>query len=269
MKRFLGLLVVVLGVVSMTSPTAASAKPTAAGGAKPTVVLVHGAFADASSWSGVIGRLQRAGYPVKAPANPLRGLASDASYLRSVLNTVTGPVVLVGHSYGGAVITNAAKDDPDVKALVFVAAYAPDEGEATIQAASQFEGSLLVPDNLDAAHYPLPGGGEGTDISIKPGVFREAFAADLPLSLTKVMAASQRPLELGALSEVTAGAAWHDVPSWFVVARADNAIPAAAQRFAAKRMKAQTIEVSASHAVAVSRPDAVAEVIGRAAKAVR
>ncbi|MFE0333531.1 alpha/beta fold hydrolase, partial [Streptomyces sp. NPDC058955] len=163
---------------------AAPASGQAAAGAdrhapKPTIVLVHGAFADASSWSGTIRRLQHAGYPVLAPANPLRGLAEDTAYLRSVLAAVDGPVVLVGHSYGGAVISGAALGDHRVKALVYIAAFTPDKGESAAELAARFPGSTLG-DTVNPRSYPLPGGGTGTELVIEPGKFHRQFAADVP-----------------------------------------------------------------------------------------
>ncbi len=164
----------------------------------PTVVLIHGAFADASSWSGVVERLQRHGHRVLAPALPLRGLASDAAYIRSVLDSVTGPVVLVGHSYGGAVISQAAADTPHVKALVYVAAFVPEVGESALQLTDTFPGSTLGQATV-TQYYPLPGGGQGEELIIKKDLFRRQFAAGVPVRTAQVMAAGQRPITLAAL----------------------------------------------------------------------
>ncbi|MFF3949269.1 alpha/beta fold hydrolase [Streptomyces sp. NPDC001902] len=232
---------------------------------KPTVVLVHGAFADSSSWNGVIEHLRQAGHPVLAPANPLRGLASDAAYLASVLKSVDGPVVLAGHSYGGAVISQAADGDPKVKALVYVAAFIPEKGESALQLSNAYPGSTLGP-NLDAVPFPLADGGTGTDLYIKTDSFHDQFAADVPQSVTDLMAATQRPVAAAALEETATAAAWRSIPSWSLVATADRNIPPAAQRFMSERAKARTVELDASHAVSVSQPEAVARIIRQAAE---
>ncbi|MFI0811901.1 alpha/beta fold hydrolase [Streptomyces echinatus] len=234
--------------------------------AKPTVVLVHGAFADSSSWSGVVKDLQHRGYRVIAPANPLRGLPGDSAYLASVLHGIRGPIVLVGHSYGGEVITNAAAGDADVKALVYAAAIAPDKGESANDILGAFPGSKL-PDALDQLPYPNADGSTGTDLYIKPDKFREAFAADVPASTAAVMAATQRPIDASSLAAKSQAAAWKTIPSWYLVATHDQAIPPAAQRFMAKRAAAHTVEVGSAHDVAVSHPGAVADLIADAARA--
>lgn len=257
-----GFAVALLGA-TLTTPASADSAP---GGVKPTIVLVHGAFADASSWNGVIKRLRQEGYPVIAPANPLRGLAGDAEYLRSVLTSLHGPIVLVGHSYGGAVISQAAVGDPRVKALAFVAAYAPAVGESALGLSSKFPGSTLGP-ALKNVPFPLPGGGTGTDQYIKADKFHDQFAADVPTSVTDLMAATQRPVAASALTEKATKAAWKTIPSWTLITTEDRNIPPASQRFMAQRAHAHTIEVRASHAVAVSRPDAVTRVIEQAARA--
>ncbi|MFB7513209.1 alpha/beta fold hydrolase [Streptomyces sp. NPDC056144] len=236
---------------------------------KPTIVLVHGAFADASSWSGTIRRLRHAGHPVLAPANPLRGLAEDTAYLRSVLATVDGPVVLVGHSYGGAVISGAAVGDSRVKALVYIAAFTPDEGESAAELAARFPGSTLG-DTVTPRSYPLPGGtGSGTELVIEQAKFHRQFAADVPAADAAVMAASQRPVATTALEEKAGRAAWREIPSWALIATADKNIPPAAQRWMARRAGSHVTEVDASHAVAVSRPTTVTHVILAAARATR
>ncbi|WP_411111085.1 alpha/beta fold hydrolase [Streptomyces sp. c-19] len=237
-------------------------------GPKPTIILVHGAFADASSWSGTIRRLQRAGYPVLAPANPLRGLAADTAYLRSVLAAVEGPVVLVGHSYGGAVISGAALGDRRVKALVYIAAFTPDKGESAAELAAKFPGSTLG-DAVNPRSYPLPGGGTGTELVIERAKFHGQFAADVPAADAAVMAATQRPVATAALEEKAGEAAWRTIPSWALIATADKNIPPAAEWWMARRAGSHITEVDASHAVAVSRPAVVTHVILAAARATR
>ncbi|MFD7836383.1 alpha/beta fold hydrolase [Streptomyces sp. NPDC059761] len=235
---------------------------------KPTIVLVHGAFADASSWSGTIKRLRRAGYPVVATANPLRGLADDTAYLRGVLAGVDGPVVLVGHSYGGAVISGAAAGDSHVKALVYIAAFTPDKGESAAQLAAKFPGSTLG-ETVNPQPYPRPGGGTGTELVIDQAKYHRQFAADVPAADAAVMAATQRPVATSALEEKAGEAAWKTIPSWALIATADKNIPPAAERWMARRAGSHTTAVDASHAVVVSRPAVVTDVILDAARATR
>jgi pimeloyl-ACP methyl ester carboxylesterase len=256
--------VAALALTTTTSAGAAQAEHRPAE-KKPTVVLVHGAFADSSSWNGVIERLRHDGYPVLAPANPLRGLASDATYLRSFLKSVKGPVVLAGHSYGGAVMSQAAAGDPDVKALVYIAAFAPDKGESALELSNKFPGSTLG-STLNSVPFPLPGGGSGTDLYIKTDKFHDQFAADVPTSVTDLMAATQRPIAASALEEKATEAAWKTIPSWDLITTQDKNIPPASQRFMADRAHAHTVEVKASHAVSVSRPGAVTSLIEQAAR---
>ncbi|MDQ7908097.1 alpha/beta hydrolase [Phytohabitans sp. ZYX-F-186] len=260
MRRLLTALVLVLAAAGLLATPAASAA-SRSHGPKPTVVLVHGAFADASGWNDVIKRLHRKGYPVLAPANPLRGVASDSAYIASVLATVSGPIVLVGHSYGGIVITNAATGNPSVKALVYVAAFAPDDGEPLVALQTKFPGSRLGEEALDIR----PTGPSTFDGYIKTSVFREIFAADLPASTTALMAATQRPGDLATLQQPSGAPAWKAIPSWYLVAKQDRVIPAAAQRFMAQRAGARTREVNASHVAMMSRPDAAADLIVSAA----
>jgi pimeloyl-ACP methyl ester carboxylesterase len=235
---------------------------------KPTVVLVHGAFADASSWSGVIGRLQSLGFPVIAPANPLRGVAEDAAYIKSVLTTIKGPIVLVGHSYGGFVITNAALGNPNVKALVYIAAYAPEQGETAAGLNALAPGSKIDGTTLTVQTVPGPDGTEVPEAYITPSAFRDVFAADLPAETAAIMAASQRPAALAAFTEPSGPPAWTSIPSWYMVAGRDNAIGTAVEQIMAKRMGAHTVEVrTASHAVMVSHPGAVTRLILRAVRA--
>ena len=233
---------------------------------KPTIVLVHGAWADASSWNRVTKRLLRDGYTVIAPANPLRGTTSDSAYIASVLASVPGPIVLVGHSYGGAVITNAATGNPNVKALVYVAAFIPDAGE-TAPDLFKFPGSLIVlPPSPEATvtARPFPG---GLDFYVNANPFRKIFAADLPAEETELMAAAQRPLALAAFTDASGPPAWKTIPSWALVATKDNTIGTANTRFMAKRAApSHTVEIDASHAVLLSEPKAVVDLIDRAVR---
>jgi pimeloyl-ACP methyl ester carboxylesterase len=227
----------------------------------PTVVLVHGAFADASSWNGVIERLQAKGVEVTAPANPLRGIATDSAYIAEVLDETPGPVVAVGHSYGGAVITNAAAHASNVLGLVYVAAFAPDQGEALgdVEAGSKDSvlNSALVP-----RHYPTGnGGGEGVEFAVDPAKFHDALAADLPDEQSALMAATQRPIAESAFSERSGAPAWKDKPSWAVVATGDKAAGADVTRSMAERAGATITEVEGSHVIMVSQPQAVTDVI--------
>jgi pimeloyl-ACP methyl ester carboxylesterase len=251
--------------------TAGAAAQTAAsqpGRPKPTIVLVHGAWADASSWNRVTKRLQRQGYTVMALANPLRGTTFDSAYIASVLATVPGPIVLVAHSYGGAVITNAATGNPNVKALVYVAAFIPDEGEVGADLL-KFPGSLIVlPDSPDATvtARPFPG---GVDFYVNAEPFRKIFAADLPAEKTALMAAGQRPLALAAFTDASGPPAWKTIPSWALVATQDNTIGTANTRFMAKRAApSRTVEVAASHAVLVSQPHAVVDLVQEAVRSI-
>ncbi|MER6418104.1 alpha/beta hydrolase [Streptomyces sp. NPDC001137] len=236
--------------------------------ARPTIVLEHGAFADGSSWNGVMRRLHADGYPVVAAANPLRGPHGDAAALRTVLDHVKGPKILVGHSYGGSVISAAAADDPQVKALVYVAAFLPAPGENALGLTNKYPGSTL-PEALDPVPSVNADGTAGTDLYIKQDKFRHQFAADVPANQAALMAAAQRPIAQAALEEKATVAAWKDRPAWDVVTTQDLNIPAAVQRFMARRAHAHTIEVAASHSVAVSHPRLVAEVIERAAQVTR
>ena len=244
----------------------ATAQPSAQPGLQPTVVLVHGAFADASSWNGVIERLQQQGCTVVAPANPLRGVATDSAYLASVVNQLDGPVLLVGHSYGGAVITNAAATG--VVGLVFVAAFAPDEGERLGDVEASSKDSVLN-SALVQRQYPTGQGTEtATEFAIDPALFREAFAADLPTEQTAVMAATQRPVAASAFTDVSGPPAWKMLPSWAVVATGDKAAGSDVVRSMAQRAGADILEVEGSHVIMVSQPQAVTDVILQAVAAV-
>jgi pimeloyl-ACP methyl ester carboxylesterase len=232
-----------------------------------TVVLVHGAFADASSWSGVIQRLQAAGMQVTAPANPLRGISIDSAYLAAFLNQIPGPVLAVGHSYGGAVISNAATDAPNVVGLVFVAAFAPDEGERLGEVESGSTDSVLMT-ALVPRQYPTGQDTEtAVEFAIDPARFHDAFAADLPPEQAAVMAATQRPVAELAFSEPSGPPAWKTRPAWSVVATGDKAAGTDVVRSMAQRAGATITEAEGSHVIMVSEPGAVAEVIMTAAAA--
>ena len=234
----------------------------------PTVVLVHGAFADASSWNGVIERLQAKGVQVTAPANPLRGISIDSAYIAGVLDETPGPIVAVGHSYGGAVITNAARQAKNVVGLVYVAAFATEEGERLADAEAASKDSVLN-SALVPLHYPAANGGEpAVEFTIDPEKFHDAFAADLPTEETTVMAATQRPVAELAFSEPSGAPAWKDLPSWAVVATGDKAAGADVIRSEAERAGATITEVEGSHVIMVSQPQAVTDVILEAVAAV-
>jgi pimeloyl-ACP methyl ester carboxylesterase len=239
-----------------TSPTTQSA---------PTVVLVHGAFADSSSFNGVIARLQAQGYPVVAVANPLRGLTADSAYVASVVKSIPGPLVLVGHSYGGGVITNVATGNANVVGLVYVAAFAPDEGETANDLQGRFPGNTLG--EALAPPVGLPDG--GAEVSIQPGKFWKQFAADLPEAEARLAAATQRPVSLAAFTDVTGPPAWKTIPSRFIYGDQDQAILATLHAFMAERAGSrQTVAVKgASHVVMISHPDEVAEMIHQSAVA--
>ncbi|MFI8006084.1 alpha/beta fold hydrolase [Streptomyces sp. NPDC086010] len=239
--------------------------------AKPTVVLVHGAWADASGWDEVSESLQAKGYPVVATANPLRGLSGDSAYLAARLKAIKGPIVLVGHSYGGAVITNAATGNPAVKSLVYIAGFAPDKGEETLSLAARFPGSRLtddpsapVPTAVDAV--PIGTGPTDVDLYIKPDKFGEVFLSNrLDATRTAVLAASQRPITPLAGAEPSGTPAWKTIPSWYLVATDDRTIGTENLRYMARRAGSTTVEVDAPHAVMETDPGAITDLILRAA----
>jgi pimeloyl-ACP methyl ester carboxylesterase len=237
----------------------------AADAAKPTVVLVHGAFADSSSWDGVTAKLEKDGYTVIGAANPLRSVKTDAASVASVLKSVSGPVVLVGHSYGGSVISAAATGASNVKALVYVAAFAPDAGETAVGLSGKFPGSTLGP--TLAPPVALADGGK--DLYIQQSKFHNQFAADLPEAKARLMAVGQRPITDAALNEASPAPAWKTIPSWFVYGKGDKNIPAASHDFMANRAKSKkTIVIDgASHVVMTSHPAEVAKLIEEAATA--
>jgi len=250
-------LLLAASAVLLGGPIAASAAE------KPTILLVHGAFADASSWNGVITRLEHDGYRVIAVANPLRGVKSDAQYVANIANGVAAPVVLVGHSYGGIVISEARSEH--VKALVYVAGFAPDAGESAFALSVKFPGSTLGA----ALARPIALDGGGKDLYIDQSKFHEQFAADVSPDDANAMAAGQRPVTESALNDVASGSAWKSLPSWFIYGDQDRNIPAQTMGFMAERARSRGTEVvrGASHALMVSNPAAVARMIERAAKA--
>ena len=229
-----------------------------------TVVLVHGAFAESSSWDGIIPKLAAKGYKVVAAANPLRSLKTDAAFVGDVIGSIDGPVVLVGHSYGGSVITNAANGHPNVKALVYIDGFAPEPGESAATLSAQFPGSTLAP----ALAPPVPLAGGAKDLYIDGQKFRAQFAADVAEPAAKLMFVTQRPVTEAALNEPAGEASWKTIPSWFIYGSLDKNIPPAAHAFMAKRANAkETVEIKGgSHVVMISHPDKVAEMIERAAQ---
>ncbi|CDF92124.1 MULTISPECIES: alpha/beta fold hydrolase [unclassified Pseudomonas] len=232
---------------------------------KPTVVLVHGAFADASSWNGVVKILEKDGYTVVSAANPLRSVKGDGAAVSALLGSIESPVVLVGHSYGGNVISEAANDHANVKALVYVSAFAPEAGETVAGLAGKFPGSTLGP--TLAPPVVLADGGK--DLYIQQGKFHDQFAADVPAAQAALMAANQRPVTEAALNEQAGTPAWKHIPSWYIYGDKDKNIPPQAMAFMAKRADARDVKVvkGASHVVMVSHPEPVARLIEEAAAA--
>ncbi|UZE26614.1 alpha/beta fold hydrolase [Pseudomonas asplenii] len=257
MKKIIASLVVVSSLLVGTNVFAQTEKP--------IVVLVHGAFADASSWNGVVKILEKDGYTVVAAANPLRSVKSDGASIASLIMSIKSPVVLVGHSYGGNVISEAANDQANVKALVYVSAFAPDTGETVAGLAGKFPGSSLGP--TLAAPVPLSDGAK--DLYIQQDKFHDQFAADVPAAEAALMAATQRPVTEAALDEKLGTPAWKHIPSWFIYGDKDKNIPPQAMAFMAKRADSKAVEVvkGASHVVMVSNPVRVARFIEKAAAA--
>ncbi|MGC4879720.1 alpha/beta fold hydrolase [Micromonospora sp. DT43] len=237
---------------------------------KPTVVLVHGAWADGSSWDKVAAKLQHDGYRVVTPPNLLSGVQNDADSLRAYLDTITGPIVLVGHSYGGMVITNAALGDKQVKALVYVDAYIPDAHDTVLSLTSAVPGSVFAAEASTVFdQVAIPGADPGiVNLYVKPSIFGRAFAdRTIPARDVAVLAARQRPLALNALVEESGEPAWQTIPSWSVIGKQDAVIPAAEQLAMSKRAKAHTIEINAPHLSMVTETGAVTNQIEAAAKA--
>jgi pimeloyl-ACP methyl ester carboxylesterase len=242
-------------------------QPSRSAGVKPTVVLVHGAFADGSSWNGVIERLQQQDYTVIAPANPLRGVTADSAYTASLVSQLDGPVLLAGHSYGGAVISSAATSAPNVIGLVFVAAFAPDEGERLGEVAGGSKDSILGPAQVQY-HYPAgPDGETAVEFGINPALVRDVFAADLSAEQAALIAATQRPVAAAAFTDICGPPAWKKLPCWAVVATGDKAAGTDITRSMAQRAGAEITELDGSHVIMVSQPQAVADVIVKAAEA--
>lgn len=262
----MGAVCCVLGVLAMALlPGSARAQ---AGGSLPTVVLVHGNWDRPAGWNGVASRLRDAGYPVVVPDNPLRTVWGDSAAISRVLHGVAGPIVLVGHSYGGFVITNAALNNPRVKALVYIAAFAPDKGETALGLLARSPGSLL-PIALVPTPFVGPGGKIGVDTIINPLLFPTVFAQDVPSRTAREMASHQQPATLASGSGKSGVPAWRSIPSWFMVARNDRIIPPAVERFMAQRAGATTVEIASSHAVPAAHPAEVADFVLRAAQAAR
>ena len=271
-----GLLATVTGLTgSAHAATARATRASAASwtsGPKPVIVLEHGAWADGSSWDQVVANLQADGYTVYVPPNPLRGVSYDSAYLNDFLtqnaNLAGKPVVLVGHSYGGFVITNAAVGDPEVKALVYVDAYIPAQGDTLLGLTSAIPGSCLDPakNPFDGASYP--GGPTGDfDLYVKQSVFPGCFANGLPPAEAAALAATQRPLAFSVLNEPSGVPAWQTIPSWDVIGTADNVLPSAEQLAMAQQAHAHITEINAPHLSMISNPDTVTRVIEQAARA--
>jgi pimeloyl-ACP methyl ester carboxylesterase len=249
-----------LSTILLDTASAATSEST-----KATIVLVHGALAGSSSWDGVISKLQADGYTVVAAPDPLRDLASDSTYVSDIVRNVQGPVVLVGHSYGGSIITNAATGADNVNALVYVAAYAPEAGESVFDLTGKFPGSILAEDLAP----PIVLANGAHDLYLQQDKFRPVFAADLPEKQVRRLAATQRPVTDVALKGASGTPAWKSIPSWFVYGSADKVIPPAAHAFMAQRAGAKdTIVVrGAPHVVMISNPSVVADLIEKAAVA--
>ncbi|MFF4895632.1 alpha/beta fold hydrolase [Streptomyces sp. NPDC001068] len=259
----------VAGAAALTGPfaTTASAADRRAAEARPTVVLVHGGYADSSCWNGVVQELQKKGYTTIAGSNPLRGIPTDAPYVASLLDSISGPVVLVAHSMGGTVITNAAAGKKNVKALVYVAAFVPDVGETQGELIDKFPGSEVLPVSVPVP-YTRPDGTTGTDLYLsKDG--QGAFAADIPAAAFRVLQATQRPFDADSFTFPTTAAAWRTIPSWGLVAGRDKAIPPAAERWMYGRAGfRKVVEVpTSSHVAMISHPDVTARLIEDAARA--
>jgi len=258
MRHTILLAILVLGMAGACAPARAGGPAP-----KPTIVLVHGAFDRAASWGDVGARLRADGYRVVVPDLPLRSLAGDAAVIRQAVDQIAGPVVLAGHSYGGSVITNAAVGEPQVRALAYIAAFVPDTGESLLQLGTHDLGSLV---GVSLVTVPFLGpDGLGVDLYINPLLYRTVFAADVPPATAQAMASNQHPITLKAFTDPSGPPAWRTIPSWYLVARQDRAIPPATERFMAQRAGSHTVEIDSSHAALVSRPHDVAGVIGAAA----
>lgn len=272
--------VLALGVSTLASAApATSSAPTSAHRTaptpKPTIVLVNGAWSDPASWSGVIERLQAAGYPVVAPPTELRSLSGDSAYLASYLKTIAGPVILVGQSYGGSVITDAATGNSSVKALVYISAFAPDAGESAAALTAKFPGTQItedptapIPTALSPVPFTLADGTTGVDLYAKADQYRNVFLSDrVSSAVAAELAATQSPITPQALGEPSGPPAWKTIPSWYLVADDDHVIPPATERFMAARAHSHTIEANVPHAAQVTNPGIVADLIEQAAAA--
>jgi pimeloyl-ACP methyl ester carboxylesterase len=248
--------------LALTGAAVASSRAHHQRGPKPTIVLVHGAWADGSSWAAVTTILQRKGFTVDVAPNPLRGVAADSAYLASYLSNIAGPIVLVAHSYGGMLTTDAATGNPNVKALVYVDAYIPDLGESVNQLTEAQPGSALaVPPQTVFNFVTIPNGGGNVDLLVKPELFPAIFAAGVPSAKAAVLAAGQRPLAASALDEKSTAPAWKTIPSWAVVGTADHVVPPAEQLFMATRAGAHIVKLNAPHLSMVADPFDVAGLI--------
>src|SRR5437870_7192684 len=269
MKKVIPL--IILALLAVPASVAFGSSSNASNIVKPSVVLIHGAWADGSSWSRVVSYLQTHVYTVYVPHNPLRDLTSDSAYIASFLQTITSPTILVGHSYGGAVITNAATGNPNVKALVYVDAFAPDQGEslASLSSVPPPPGqspSCLSGDPTTVFNFvPLTG---DVDLYVKPNLFPSCFANDLPSKEGAVLASTQRPFALSALPQPSGVPAWKTIPSFYLVGTTDNVIPPFAQLFMAQRAHSTIVQVRAGHSSTISHPEAVADLINQAAQTV-
>jgi pimeloyl-ACP methyl ester carboxylesterase len=264
-----GLLIAGNPAGSARAATVRTSAAATASGAKPTIVLVHGAWADSGSWNKVTLLLQQAGYTVYAPPNPLQGLVTDTASVSDFLQSITGPVVLVGHSYGGEVITNAADGNSNVKALVYDDAYLPAQGEDLMDLTTAGSCFYLPPAEQSTVFSPVttPGAPSGTDVYVKQSVFPGCFANGLPASEGAVLAATQRPLATNALTDPSGVPAWKTIPSWDIIGMNDRVVTPAEQLFMAHRAGSHITEVNAPHLSMISNPGAVASVIIQAARA--
>lgn len=261
MQLLRALLALIAVLTASPAFAAADARSSAEAQARPTIVLVHGAFAESASWNGVVARLEANGYRVIAAPNPLRSVQSDAASIAALVRTIPGDVVLVGHSYGGPVISTAAAGLPNVRALVFVSAFAPDVGESATALSGRFPGSTL---GETLQQVPFEG---GVDLYVDPARYHAQFAGDVPANEASLMAATQRPVTQAALDEPAQTQSWRTLPNWWIYGSADRNIPPAVMAFMARRANARHVEVidGASHSVMVSHPAEVAATIGAAA----